>query len=115
MAFSKFNLRFLFFLALTTLISTFVAFYVLGDSLSNDYVVQDDFRQTNFWFWNFWDKTLFSNDLFTNNYKDGFVRLFFDYPSFNCLIVFSKALMMKRSSFSSLINLSVQNNTCNSE
>lgn len=72
MNFSKLNLRFLFFLVLTAITSLLIAFYVLGDDLSNQYVIQDDFRQTNFWFWNFWDNSLFTNDLFTNNFKGAF-------------------------------------------
>jgi hypothetical protein len=72
MTFFKHNLRFLVFLALTVIFSLIVSLRILGDSLSNDFIVQDDFRQTNFWFWNFWDSNIFTNDLFTNNYKDAF-------------------------------------------
>ena len=69
MIFSKLDWRFLFFLLLAVVISSAFAFYIMGDNLSNPYVVQDDFRQTNFWFWHFWDKSIFTDDLFTNNYK----------------------------------------------
>jgi len=72
MIFSKLDWRFLFFLLLAVVISSAFAFYIMGDNLSNPYVVQDDFRQTNFWFWHFWDKSIFTDDLFTNNYKVAF-------------------------------------------
>jgi hypothetical protein len=49
-----------------------VALQVLAPVLDNPAIVQDDFRQTNFWFWQFWDTSLFVDDFFAETMQEGF-------------------------------------------
>ncbi len=57
------------------LIGLYIALQVVGPVLSNNNVIQDDFRQTNFWFWRFWDPKLFPNDYFVKIYETNFFAL----------------------------------------
>ncbi len=41
-----------------------IALTLVYPVLFDSNTVQDDFRQTNFWFWRFWDPELFKNDFF---------------------------------------------------
>ena len=52
------------------LIGIFIALDVVGPVLDNSCVIQDDFRQTHFWFWRFWDPGLFPNDFFADNFQN---------------------------------------------
>ncbi len=60
---------------LACFIGFYIAFEVLGPILNDNNVVQDDFRQTNFWFWKFWDPKLFPNDYFAKVYESNFFAL----------------------------------------
>lgn len=57
---------------ISALLGFLIAMQVVGVFLENPTIVQDDFRQTNFWFWQFWDSSLFQSDFFTENNKNLF-------------------------------------------
>lgn len=59
-----------FYILLATLIGFFVAWENVGPVIFDDHVVQDDFRQSCFWFWQFWDSELFVNS-FTKPLYEG--------------------------------------------
>ncbi|MDD9897554.1 MAG: hypothetical protein OXU45_01000 [Candidatus Melainabacteria bacterium] len=56
-------------------IGLLAASFVVGPVLTDDTVVQDDFRQSMFWVWRFWDPELFPNDFIASVYSGGFDRL----------------------------------------
>ena len=59
-------------LVLAGVLGLLIALQVLGPVLDNTAIVQDDFRQTNFWFWQFWDSSLFQDDFFAETMQEGF-------------------------------------------
>lgn len=64
--------RFIF--AIAILIAFAVAWENIGPVISNDNVVQDDFRQSCFWLWQYWDPELFKNSFYTVMYKSLMIR-----------------------------------------
>ena len=56
---------------LSACIGLLIAVSAIGPYLDNPTVVQDDFRQTNFWFWQFWDSELFQGDFFAKSFERG--------------------------------------------
>jgi hypothetical protein len=78
-----------------------ISWSVIGPVIFDNYVVQDDFRQSCFWFWRFWDPELFKNDFFTPMYETLAVRSPFFYllyriaPFFtDNLILYSKSIVL---------------------
>jgi hypothetical protein len=59
-------------LAVAGVLGLIIALQVLAPVLDNPTIVQDDFRQTNFWFWQFWDTSLFQDDFFAEGMQEGF-------------------------------------------
>jgi hypothetical protein len=59
-------------LAIAGVLGLMIALQVLAPVLDNPAIVQDDFRQTNFWFWQFWDSSLFVDDFFAETMQEGF-------------------------------------------
>jgi hypothetical protein len=89
---------------------TFIAAKILLPVLNLDNVVQDDFRQSNFWMWSFYDQELFANDFFIPNYMPTFLRtptliyLFKICGYLNLNLIFaSKLFVLILSVFSSLL------------
>lgn len=58
---------------LSLVIGIGIALSVLGPDLYDPHVIQDDFRQTNYWFSRFWDSSLFPNDFFADNFQNVFL------------------------------------------
>ena len=59
-------------LIIAMVIGLLVALQVVGPILENPMIVQDDFRQTNFWFWQLWEPSLFQDDFFAESAKIGY-------------------------------------------
>ncbi len=61
---------------LISLVITFlISWQVMGPILTNELVVQDDFRQSLFWLWRLWDPELFTNDFFTPIYATLIIKV----------------------------------------
>ena len=70
-----------------------VSWEVIGPTLNNDLVVQDDFRQCCFWFWNAQDPSLFKNDFFVPIYQAQASKSPFIFLLYKIFFLFSKNLI----------------------
>ncbi len=86
---------------ISLIIAFFISWEVISPILTNELVVQDDFRQSLFWLWHLWDPELFTNDFFTPIYstlvqKVPLLYLLFKIAPFFCssIIFYSKFLVL---------------------
>ncbi len=97
------------YITLASIAGYLISFFILKDFMFDSCSVQDDFRQTNFWFWSFWDESLFQNDIFTNGYQVGlglaplYLMFFKVAPLFtDDLILYSKVYAFVMAIFSTI-------------
>ncbi len=94
---------------LVALIAALISYSVLKPVLYDDSIVQDDFRQSFFWFWQYWDPELLPDDFFKKIYASNSIRtplflLIFKLAPFftDNLVFFSKLFPIFISSISAL-------------
>lgn len=71
-----------------------ISWSVMGPVIDNNYMVQDDFRQSCFWFWQFWDPDLFKNSFFVEMYKSLTIRSPFFFLIYKSAPLFTENLLV---------------------
>lgn len=92
-------------LLIVILISSLIGWSIFGPVLFDNCLVQDDFRQSCFWFWQFWDPELFKNDFYVEMYKSLTVRSPILYLIYKLATVLTDNLLLYTKIFSLLIGI----------